>query len=71
MFEVLEKEKLSNHVGNDQEYAEFLQECANANKDFSIELYLRARYLPRFLSIATQVRIKDLYIIFDNQMATQ
>ena len=50
MFEILEKEKRLNHVGSDQEYSEFIQECANANKDFAIELYLRARYLPRFLS---------------------
>ena len=31
MFEILEKEKRSNYVGNDQEYYEFLQECANSN----------------------------------------
>ena len=49
MFEILEKEKRQNHVGSDQEYSEFIQECANPNKDFAIELYLRARYLPRFL----------------------
>lgn len=49
MFEILEKEKRQNHVGTDQEYAEFVREFAQANKDFSIELYLRARYLPRFL----------------------
>ena len=68
LFEILEKEKRLNHVGSDQEYSEFLNSCTNArkSKDFSIELYLRARYLPRFLSQAAQVRIKDLYIIFDN-----
>ncbi len=49
MFEILEKEKRQNHVGTDQEYAEFVREFAQATKDFSIELYLRARYLPRFL----------------------
>ena len=50
MFEILEKEKRLNYVGNDQEYSEFLQECANSNQDFSIELYIRVRYLQRFLS---------------------
>ena len=49
MFEILEKEKRSTHVGSDQEFAEFLRESGNTTKDFSIELYLRARYLPRFL----------------------
>ena len=71
MFEILEKEKRSNYVGNDQEYYEFLQECANSNQDFSIELYIRVRYLLRFLNQCAQVRIKDLYVIFDNQTATQ
>lgn len=70
MFEILEKEKRSNHVGSDQEYAEFLRESGNTTKDFSIELYLRARFLPRFLQTCEKVRIRDLYIIFDNPNAT-
>ena len=72
MFEILEKEKRENHVSSDQECAEFLQECGNsANKDFNIELYIRARYLVRLLTQCTQARIKDLYVIFDNPSATQ
>jgi len=73
MFEIFEREKRSNHVGSEQEFSEFLQECIKSTKDFSFELYLRARYIPRFLSqcTQTQVRIKDLYIIFDNAAATQ
>ena len=71
LFEILEKEKRQNHVGSDQEYAEFLHECTGATKDFSIDLYLRARYLPRFLQQCGKVRIKDLYIIFDSLSATQ
>ena len=73
MFEMLEKEKKENHVGSDQEYSEFLQECcsqAGTTKDFNIELYLRVGYLPRLLAHCTQVRIKDLYIIFDTPAAT-
>ena len=70
MFEILEKEKRQNHVGSDQEFAELLEESASGTKDFSIELYLRARYLPRFLSQCTQARIKDFYIIFDSPAAT-
>lgn len=51
MFEVLEKEKRQNHISSDQEFQEFLQQCCHAeSKDFSIELYLRARFLPRFLA---------------------
>ena len=72
MFEMLEKEKKQNYIGSDQEFSEFMSECcAVPNKDFSIELYLRARYLPRFLSQCDQVRIKDFYVIFDNAHATQ
>ena len=68
---MLEKEKRQNHVSSDQEFAEFLAECNNGTKDYSIELYLRARYLTKFLQKCTQVRIKDLYIIFDNPQVTQ
>lgn len=71
MFEILEKEKRENHVGTDQECAEFLQECCDSsNKDFNIELYIRARYLSRLLTQCTHARIKDLYVIFDNPSAT-
>ena len=70
LFDMLEKEKRLNHVGSDQEFYEFLQEMCSGTADFSIELYLRARYLPRFLSQCSQCRIKDLYIIFDNASAT-
>ena len=70
MFEILEKEKRSNHIGSDQEFADFCREKCNTTKDFSIELYLRARYLPRFLESCSQMRIRDLCIIFDNPSAT-
>lgn len=55
MFDLLEKEKRSNHVASEQEFSEFLQECcgARSTKDFSIELYLSATYLPRFLTQCT------------------
>lgn len=69
MFEILEKEKRSNHVGSDQEFAEFCREKCNTTKDFSIELYLRARYLPRLLE-CDNMRIRDLCVIFDNPSST-
>lgn len=68
MFDLFEKEKRSNHVATDQEFSEFLQECCGtrSTKDYSIELYLSAIYLPRFLAECTQMRIRDLYVIFEN-----
>ena len=66
MFEILEKEKRQNYVCSDQEFSEFVQECCGSGKDYSIELYLRARYLPRFLTQCNTVRVKDMYVIFDN-----
>ena len=70
LFEILQKEKRSNHVCSEQELHEFLAECRRGTKDFSIELYLRARLLPAFLAHAEEVRIKDLCIIFESQLAT-
>lgn len=69
LFEMFEKEKQQYHVTCEEEFAEFRLETINS-KDFFIELYLRVRFLPRFLKDCSKVRVRDLYIIFDNAMAT-
>ena len=40
-------------------------------KDFFIELYLRVKFLPRFFKECHSVKVRDLYIIFDNAIATR
>ena len=70
LFEMFEKEKQQYHVTCEEEFAEFLHETINP-KDFFIELYLRVKFLPRFLKECQSVKVRDVYIIFDNAIATK
>ena len=38
----------------------------SGTKDFNLELFLRAKYLERFLKECGHVRVRDLCIIFDS-----
>jgi hypothetical protein len=54
-------------VEDDEEFSRFVSEKQERHlNDFNIELFLRAKLLPKFLTECVSLRIKDLYIIFDN-----
>lgn len=58
-------------MGSDEEFTLFLLDRKHRNSnDFNIELFLRAKFLPKFLSECSQANIKDLYVIFDNAAQT-
>ena len=60
-----------NVVENDEELTLFVNYKHERNlDDFNIELFLRAKLLPKFLIECPTVRVKDLYIIFDNAAQT-
>ena len=66
LFEMFEKEKKQNYVCSEQELFEFMKEVEKGTKDFNLELFLRVKYLPKFMKECGHIRVRDLCVIFDN-----
>lgn len=44
---------------------------SSGTKDFNLELFLRAKYLPKFIQECGHIRVRDLCVIFDNAQTTE
>jgi hypothetical protein len=71
ILDTLHRKTRQNHVENDEEFNSFVKTKLERNmNDFNIELFVRAKLLPKFLVECPTVRVKDLYVIFDNASQT-
>ena len=43
-----------------------MKEVEKGTKDFNLELFLRVKYLPKFMKECGHIRVRDLCVIFDN-----
>jgi hypothetical protein len=51
LFDLLPRKTRQNHVEDEAEFSQFVSEKIRRNlNDFNIELFLRAKLLPKFLS---------------------
>lgn len=71
LFDILPRKTRQNHVEDDEEFNRFVSGKVERHlNDFNIELFLRAKLLPKFLTECGQLRIKDLFVIFDSAAQT-